>query len=324
MVKAYPAALEDRSINGSLLGRGYDSFFQQLEARVENIHRCKRGIPSSTPVSALKSLKMSYGCMNWQPRPVSQTDELDEKQQFLQREARKSPKDMDLSLAMVYMEDTYGAQRQFINSASPVHHATAIKGEWPLLFHRPFFYKHVAKLLGKDAKDAFQASLQGYAPLMFEHMKSIIKRDVMAWVIEAERELSKGCKNAKEVAFVPLLAAYFGDKEEVLFKVFEHGTSITEVLSELPPTPIIAALGTIFSDKCYVACEQELFCEASDFTEAVCIMFLTYYAFNMMYPNSAATTLEFLQRQLFLINPPKGYQAGRGDSGRGHLLMQKL
>ncbi|KAL1421214.1 hypothetical protein MTO96_004225 [Rhipicephalus appendiculatus] len=89
-------------------------------------------------------------------------------------------------------------------------------------------------------------------------------------------------------------------------KYTNHGTSITEVLSELPPTPIIAALGTIFSDKCYAACEQELFCEASNFTEAVCIMFLAYYVFNMMYPNSAVTTLEFLQRQLFLINLPKG------------------
>ncbi|XP_037522345.1 uncharacterized protein LOC119399610 [Rhipicephalus sanguineus] len=147
-------------------------------------------------------------------------------------------------------------------------------------------------------------------------MKSVVKRDVIEWVIETEREVSKGCKNAKEVAFVPLLAAYFGDKKEALFKVFEHGTSITEVVSELPPTPIIAALGTIFSDKCYVACEQELFCEASNFTEAVCIMFLTYYAFNMMYPNNAATTLEFLQRQLFLINPPHGTKREGGQRSR--------
>ncbi|XP_075737367.1 uncharacterized protein LOC142776935 isoform X1 [Rhipicephalus microplus] len=136
---------------------------------------------------------------------------------------------------------------------------------------------------------------------MFEHMKSIVKKDVMAWVIETKRELSKGYKNAKEVAFLPWLAAYFGDKEQGLFKVFEHGTSITEVLSELPPTPIIAALGTIFLDKCYVTCEQELFCEATDFTVAVCVMFSTYYAFNMMYPNSAATTLEFLQRLVFSV-----------------------
>ncbi|XP_075735633.1 uncharacterized protein LOC119162364 isoform X2 [Rhipicephalus microplus] len=29
-------------------------------------------------------------------------------------------------------------------------------------------------------QDAFGASLQDYAPLMFEHMKSIVKKDVMA------------------------------------------------------------------------------------------------------------------------------------------------
>ncbi|KAH8019899.1 hypothetical protein HPB51_023182 [Rhipicephalus microplus] len=55
IVRAYPVALEDRSMNGSLIARGYDSFFQQLEARVENIDRSKRGIQSSTPVSAQRS-----------------------------------------------------------------------------------------------------------------------------------------------------------------------------------------------------------------------------------------------------------------------------
>ncbi|KAL3193559.1 hypothetical protein MRX96_016910 [Rhipicephalus microplus] len=68
-----------------------------------------------------------------------------------------------------------------------------------------------------------------------------------------ERELSKAYKNAQEVAFLSWLAGYFGDKEQGLFKVFEHGTSITEVLSELPPTPIIAALGS-----CFISIPQRL------------------------------------------------------------------
>ncbi|KAL3234754.1 hypothetical protein MRX96_022566, partial [Rhipicephalus microplus] len=122
--------------------------------------------------------------------------------------------------------------------------------------------------------NAFRASLQDYAPLMFEHMKSIVKKDVMAWVIETERELSKGYKNAKEGCISTIAGCVlWGQRTEAL-------QGFREI---------------VFSDKCYVACKQELFCEASDFTEAVCVMFLTYYAFNMMDPNSAATTLEFLQ-----------------------------
>ncbi|KAH6930812.1 hypothetical protein HPB50_019690 [Hyalomma asiaticum] len=296
MVQAYPTALEDRSISGCLLGRGYDSFFQQLEARVENIHRGKQQVSSPNPVSAQDRARLSYGCMNWQPQAASQIEDADEKKTFLQREARKTLRDMDLSLAMQYMDDTYGAQRQFINSRSPVHHASEIKKEWPLLFHHPFFYKHIEKLLGRNAKENFQSSLLHYAPLLFERLKGVLKRDVMSWIIHTEQQLSKGCEDAKEITFVPLLAAHFGDKEDILFKVFEDGTSLSNVSSELPPTPIIVALGSIFSGQCFVACEQEFFYEATDFTEAVCIMFLAYYVFNIMYPSRAATTLEFLQR----------------------------
>nr|XP_037290677.1 zinc finger protein OZF-like [Rhipicephalus microplus] len=49
----------------------------------------------------------------------------------------------------------------------------------------------------------------------------MVKKDVKAWVIKTERELSMGYKNAKEVAFLLLLAVYFGDKQQGLLKVFE-------------------------------------------------------------------------------------------------------
>ncbi|XP_077531670.1 uncharacterized protein LOC144144178 [Haemaphysalis longicornis] len=65
--------------------------------------------------------------------------------------------------------------------------------------------------------------------------------------------------------------------------------------------------GGIFKKKCFVVCEQiELFGEGMDFTEAMCVEFLLYYVFNMVYPGSVATTLEFIQRQLFNINPLSG------------------
>ncbi|KAL1437438.1 hypothetical protein MTO96_048926 [Rhipicephalus appendiculatus] len=46
VVQAFPDALEDRGLGGGLLGRGYDSLFQQLESRVENV---TRGRPSILP-----------------------------------------------------------------------------------------------------------------------------------------------------------------------------------------------------------------------------------------------------------------------------------
>ncbi|XP_077558016.1 uncharacterized protein LOC144173484 [Haemaphysalis longicornis] len=75
--------------------------------------------------------------------------------------------------------------------------------------------------------------------------------------------------------------------------------------------------GGIFKKKCFVVCEQiELFGEGMDFTEAMCVEFLLYYVFNMVYPGSVATTLEFIQRQLFNINPLSGTKCdGKRKSG---------
>ncbi|KAL3211110.1 hypothetical protein MRX96_036607 [Rhipicephalus microplus] len=59
----------------------------------------------------------------------------------------------------------------------------------------------------------------------------MVKKDVKAWVIKTERELSMGYKNAKEVAFLLLLAVYFGDKQQGLLKVFEKPSFQTIVMS---------------------------------------------------------------------------------------------
>ncbi|MEQ2204902.1 hypothetical protein XENOCAPTIV_020699, partial [Xenoophorus captivus] len=44
----------------------------------------------------------------------------------------------------------------------------------------------------------------------------------------------------------------------------------------------------------------------SCFISALCMMFGSYYCFNIHYPSGLASTLEFLQRCFFSINPDKG------------------
>ncbi|KAL3252927.1 hypothetical protein MRX96_054735 [Rhipicephalus microplus] len=43
-------------------------------------------------------------------------------------------------------------------------------------------------------------------------------------------------------------------------------------LSELPHTPTIIALGSILKKEYFVACQQLLFIEAVDFSEATCLL----------------------------------------------------
>ncbi|XP_077560785.1 uncharacterized protein LOC144175597 [Haemaphysalis longicornis] len=307
IVRMYPHALQDRGIDGQLLGRGYDSFFRQLENRVENITRGKTGPGAKTGDQfGRKNMKSAYGCLNWQPVPTCEAESLDEKIAFCRQESRKGLKDMDVPLAMDYMRDTYTEQRSYINSTEPVHHVVEIKEEWPLLLCRHFFYQHADQLLGKDVKETFQERLTKCAPALLEHLQTSAQRSIVQWMVEVEHA-AKSNNRASEAALFPLLVAHFKEEHHDLFRILEEGTSVVDICSELPSTPIVVALGGIFKKKCFVVCEQiELFGEGMDFTEAMCVEFLLYYVFNMVYPGSVATTLEFIQRQLFNINPLSG------------------
>ncbi|MEQ2264168.1 hypothetical protein XENORESO_021536 [Xenotaenia resolanae] len=44
----------------------------------------------------------------------------------------------------------------------------------------------------------------------------------------------------------------------------------------------------------------------SCFISALCMMFGSYYCFNIQYPSGLASKLEFLQRCFFSIDPDKG------------------
>ncbi|KAL1429659.1 hypothetical protein MTO96_015927 [Rhipicephalus appendiculatus] len=219
VVAAYPLSLEDRGINGQLLGRGYDSFFQQLENRIENMSRGKR-----------QSSRKGW-------RPVS--------------------------------------------------------------------------------------------PLIFQMMEEAPKKDTMELLVRVRDQAQR--EDAVQVPVLPFLCAHFKEDIKCLYRVFEEGTSITEKLPELPSTPTIIVLGNIFEGQCFVATEQQLlFSESSDFVEATCLVFLCYYVLNMAYASGASTSLEFLQRQIFDINPSKGSRSEGGQKSRTNVhskimkLAQKL
>nr|XP_037286349.1 LOW QUALITY PROTEIN: uncharacterized protein LOC119179385 [Rhipicephalus microplus] len=322
VVQAFPDALEDRNPDGGLLGTGYDSFFQQLESLIETLLvREKR-----TVVSIAQQLQQScgrratkdlYGCVNWQPATNSDPpEEVDERIQFLKREAKKGPKEIDARRCSDYMEEMYPEQRSFIN-ADPPPSISAVKDQWPMLFHRPFFYNHGNKLLAKDVKAIFDQKVSTYAPPLVRYMETITRTDVIYILLAMEKGTKKGNANAEEEAMLPLLCSYFREDERHLYRVLEEGTDIAEILPELPSTPTIVALGGIFQKKCFVTCEQQiLFTEPVDFSEATCLLLLSYYVFNLAYPDPVAATLEFLQRETFSINPSEAANA-RTNEGRG-------
>ncbi|KAL1443502.1 hypothetical protein MTO96_007414 [Rhipicephalus appendiculatus] len=319
VVQAFPDALEDRGLDGRVLGRGYDSFFQQLECRAENINRgrIKGVVAPDVQGCSKKPVKNSFGCVNWQPMRNSEPPEdIDDKIEFLKREGKKGLEEIDVPLCDDYMEETYPEQRTFIN-ADPAPCISKVKDQWPMLFHRPFFYKHGNKLLAKDVKAIFDQKVSTYAPPLVQYLESIPKKEVMYTLMIMQEVTKKGNTKAVEEAVPPLLCAYFKEDERHLFRVLEEGTNITDILHELPITPTIVALGSIFQKKCFVACEQQiLFTEPVDFSEAACLLLLSYYVFNLAYADPVSTTLEFLQREMFAINPLRGSKCGNGRKSR--------
>ncbi|XP_049514277.1 uncharacterized protein LOC125941313 [Dermacentor silvarum] len=168
------------------------------------------------------------------------------------------------------------------------------------------------------------------APQMMHLMESTPRKETMRVVVHVHDEEKENDK-AVQVALLPLLCAHFKDDEKCLFQVFEEGTSLVGELGHLPSTPTIVVLGSIFKQQCYVAVEQQLlFTENVDFVEATCLLFLAYYVFNMSYADGAAKTLEFLQRQIFDINPSKGSRCQGAKKSRTNVdtkvlrLAQKL
>nr|XP_054919068.1 uncharacterized protein LOC129380899 [Dermacentor andersoni] len=242
IVAAYPLSLQDRKLDGGLLGRGYDSFFQQLENRIENLNRGKRSASPTAGVSGSKVRKWAYGCANWQPvRRFEPPNDTQEKIQFMKQEGRKNYKEINMTLATQYMQDTYIEQRTFINT-DPCPHTSKVKEEWPLLFITPCFYKHADQLLGKDVKATFRERMLECAPQLMHLMELTPRKDTMHMVVHVQDHKNEN-EEAVQVAVLPLLCAHFKDDEKCLFQVFEEGTSLVGELGQLPSTPTIVVLG---------------------------------------------------------------------------------
>ncbi|MCI4395545.1 hypothetical protein PGIGA_G00181830 [Pangasianodon gigas] len=97
-----------------------------------------------------------------------------------------------------------------------------------------------------------------------------------------------------------LLLSYFDEKEESMFFHVEDTCLAEEVqLEQVPLTPVVIVCG----QSCYSSTRYMLSLDRnlintniSSFISALCLMFGSYYCFNIHYPSELASTLEFLQK----------------------------
>ncbi|XP_060776779.1 uncharacterized protein LOC132886232 [Neoarius graeffei] len=129
----------------------------------------------------------------------------------------------------------------------------------------------------------------------------------------AKLEVTRGehtGSSADVVEMVLLLLTYFGEKEEATFCHVDETCLAEEVdFSNVALTPTIVICGqSCFSSRWMMLSLDRVIVndQMTSFIQSLCMMFGSYYCFNIHYPSQLASTLEFLQRCFFSINPEKG------------------
>ncbi|XP_034545095.1 uncharacterized protein LOC117816833 isoform X2 [Notolabrus celidotus] len=288
LVAMYPNSLQD-VIEGDVVGQGYHSLVKQMQARIENMKRSftpviqkrkRRGSDDTDEVPPEKraTIQDTYGCIKWDIKflPVSETLES-------QQEKKEEMK--------LLSEQTSFSPEEEVGMAV-----------------------HFEELTGVSLKDTFLTSLEKKAKRLLDFLKTTCA-DKSKRVLEAviklrmQRGQLKGCsEDVKDMLL--LLLSYFDEKEETLFHYVEETCLAKEVQMEsLPVTPCIIVCGS----SCYAS---RLFMlsidhkvvndQITDFISAICLMLGSYYCLNIHYPVKLGSTLEFLQRCFFNINPEKG------------------
>ncbi|XP_043113892.1 uncharacterized protein LOC122358169 [Puntigrus tetrazona] len=323
IVAKYPKSLQD-VIEESVIGPGYYSLVKQFQARVENARRTstpkiKKRIHDTdecdteevTPEKRA-AVQDTYGCINWEVRfmPLSETAE----SQLLKKEKMRSlsqTTDCNEEEVKVLMKSTYYSQRKDINNGTDMKTLTE---EWPFLFQESGMEVHFKDLTGIPLKETFLNSIDRKGNRLLNFMRNVCatrnKRVLQAVTkLEVLRGQTNGCsEDVKDM--ILLLLSYFDEKEELLLHYVEETSLAKDVeLDNLPPTPCIIVCGP----SCYAAVRFMLSVDRkivnddiTTFIAAVCLMFGSYYCFNIHYPTELASVLEFLQWCFFIINPEKG------------------
>ncbi|XP_054867130.1 uncharacterized protein LOC118469919 [Amphiprion ocellaris] len=173
---------------------------------------------------------------------------------------------------------------------------------------------HFQELTGVSLKETFLNSVEKKGKRLLDFIKNICaakSKRVLQVITRLEilRGQLEGCsEDVKDM--VLLLPSCFDEKEQSLLHYVETTCLAKEVdVESLPVTPCIIVCGP-------TCCTSTWFMLSVDrkvvndliptFISAICLMFGSYYCLNIHYPMELGSTLEFLQRCFFNINPEKG------------------
>ncbi|XP_077969288.1 uncharacterized protein LOC144423010 [Styela clava] len=142
--------------------------------------------------------------------------------------------------------------------------------------------------------------------LLFRTLKYSTNKKISEFISSSKWE-SKSLKTElpKSTGVVTLIAYYFGENLNQIFKCFQKETTFSQILKDIPKSPFIACIGNTVAtaETFYVIAEREVVCSCGSFFEAVAFQFASFYVFNIEYPKKALLTFDFIQRFFGDINP---------------------
>ncbi|XP_071315412.1 uncharacterized protein [Trachinotus anak] len=310
MVAKYPESLQD-IMEGDVIGSGYHSLVKQLQNRIENVKRSttpkirkrkSRTEDSDTDeVSAEQraAIQDTYGCIKWDVKflplgetPESQQDKK-EKLRWMSQQTNANPEEI---------KSTFYTQRKQVNQGKNIK--DLLEG-WPSWFSELGMGVHFKELTGMALKETFIQNVDLKGKRLLNYMSTVC--------------MSKNKKFLQAVTRVKMLrgAELSGcseDRDEMMLYTVEDTCLAGEVqMDKLPLTPTITVCGqSCFTSTRFMLSVDRTIVQENipSFVSSLCMMFGSYYSFNIHYPSELASTLEFLQRtnlikRILMVTPQK-------------------
>ncbi|KAL1272164.1 hypothetical protein QQF64_031180 [Cirrhinus molitorella] len=224
---------------------------------------------------------------------------------------------------------TFYIQRKEVNNGKEIKY---LLEDWPFLFDEIGMAVHFEELTGVSLKETFVRNLDLKGERLLNYLKTVAvnksKRLVQSFTnIQLMRREHTG-PSGDLLEMVLLLLSYFDEKEDVMFTYVEDTCLAEEVqMDQVPLTPTIVVCGqSCFSAKRWMLSVDRMIVQPSitSFIPALCLMFGSFYVFNIHYPVVLASTLEFLQRCFFSINPERGTKVENTSKSRLHVNPRVL
>ncbi|XP_033646404.1 uncharacterized protein LOC117305635 [Asterias rubens] len=189
--------------------------------------------------------------------------------------------------------------------------------DWPYLFDEKFMLMHFKELVGTDIMHKVQESFKDKIPKILrflkQHSSCLRNKQLQDTLQQLEAAVDVvGNKSPQVIGLITVLCAYFGEDRGCHILSTEELEKPVFNKEDLPGNPCLLVNGKLLeANKWSLAIGQLTVADVDNPITALCMLFGSYYIFNLQYPATSAGVMEFIQRCLVGINPQEGTKGGQ-------------